>query len=61
MTSCRYQELETTLNDLYEGRRVIVPNDLDHAYQMLMVASSYIRDDQQRMLNYLKTDTVRSC
>jgi len=54
------EELEEKLQDLYEGRLVIVPNDLDHAYQMLMIASSYIRDDQQRMLNYLKTDIIRS-
>jgi hypothetical protein len=53
----RIQELETTLDDLYEGRRVIVPHDLDHAYQMLMIASAYIRDDQQRMITYLKKDT----
>lgn len=54
------EKLEEKLQDLYEGRLVIVPNDLDHAYQMLMIASSYIRDDQQRMLNYLKTNTIRS-
>ena len=60
MTPCKYQELEATLKDLYEGRRVIIPNDVDHAYQMLMIASSYIRDDQQRMMTYLKTDTFRS-
>ena len=54
------EELEEKLQDLYEGRLVIVPNDLDHAYQMLMIASSYIRDDKQRMLNYLKTDIIRS-
>ena len=54
------EELEEKLQDLYEGRLVIVPNDLDHAYQMLMIASSYIRDYQQRMLNYLKTDIIRS-
>jgi hypothetical protein len=54
------KELEEKLQDLYEGRRIIVPNDLDHAYQMLMMASSYIRDDQQRMMTYLKTDIVRS-
>ena len=51
------QELEEKLNDLYEGRRVIVPNNLDHAYNMLKMASAYIRDDQQRMLSYLKEDT----
>ena len=50
------QELEATLKDLYEGRRVIVPHDIDHAHQMLMIASSYIRDDKQRMWNYLKSD-----
>jgi hypothetical protein len=54
------KELEEKLQDLYEGRRIIVPNDLDHAYQMLMMASSYIRDDQQRMMTYLKTDIVRN-
>jgi hypothetical protein len=50
------QELEAKLKDLYEGRRVVVPHDIDHAHQMLMIASSYIRDDKQRMWNYLKSD-----
>jgi len=56
MTEPTRQELEEILKDLYEGRRVIVPHDIDHAHQMLMIASSYIRDDKQRMWNYLKGD-----
>jgi hypothetical protein len=56
MTPCQCQELEAQLNDLYLGRRVIIPHDIDHAHQMLMIACSYIRDDQQRMWNYLKGD-----
>ena len=50
------QELEVKLQDLYEGRRVVVPCDIDHAYQMMAVAGAYIHDDKQRMWNYLKSD-----
>ena len=56
MTPCKYQELEATLKDLYEGRRVIVPHDIDHAYNMMMIAGAYIRDDKQRMWATLKQD-----
>ena len=61
MTEPTRQELEATLKDLYEGRRVIVPHDIDHAHQMLMIASSYIRDDKHRMwstLREMKTEVI---
>jgi len=57
MTPCKYQELEATLKDLYEGRRVVVPNDIDHAHNMLMVAGAYIQDDKNRMWSTLKKIT----
>ena len=50
----RIKELEATLQDLYEGRRVVVPCDIDHAHNMLMVAGAYIQDDKQRMWGALK-------
>jgi len=56
MTPCKYQLLEARLQDLYEGRRVVVPHDIDHAYNMLMIAGAYIRDDKQRMWSTLKQD-----
>ena len=56
MTPCKYQELETKLQDLYQGRRVVVPHDIDHAHNMLMIAGAYIRDDKQRMWSTLKRD-----
>jgi hypothetical protein len=46
------------LQDLYEGRTLVIPADLDHAYQMLNLVMMYIRDDQQRVMSYLKQDTV---
>lgn len=49
----RIQELEATLQDLYQGRRVVVPHDIDHAHNMLMVAGAYIQDDKQRMWSTL--------
>jgi len=52
------QECRTKLQDLYEGRTLVIPADLDHAYQMLNLAMMYIRDDQQRVMSYLKQDTV---
>ena len=50
----RIKELEATLQDLYEGRRVVVPCDIDHAHYMLMVAGAYIQDDKQRLWGTLK-------
>jgi hypothetical protein len=49
----RIQELEATLMDLYQGRRVVVPHDIDHAHNMLMVAGAYIQHDKQRMWSTL--------
>jgi len=54
----RIAELEATLRDLYEGRTLVIPADLDHAYQMMNLSMMYIRDDQQRVMSYLKQDTV---
>jgi hypothetical protein len=52
------QECRTKLQDLCEGRTLIIPADLDHAYQMLNLSLMYIRDDRQRVMGYLKQDTV---
>jgi hypothetical protein len=51
-------ECRTKLQDLYEGRILIIPADLDHAYQMLNLVMMYIRDDQQRVMSYLKQDII---
>jgi hypothetical protein len=47
------QELENTLMDLYLGRRVVVPHDIDHAHNMMVVAGAYIQDDKNRMWSTL--------
>jgi hypothetical protein len=52
------QECRTKLQDLYEGRTMVIPADLDHAYQMMNLSMMYIRDNQQRVMSYLKQDTV---
>jgi hypothetical protein len=52
----RIQELEATLQDLYQGRRVVVPRDIDHAHNMLMVAGAYIQQDKNRMWDILNTE-----
>ena len=52
------RECRTKLQDLYEGRTLVIPYDIDHAYQMLNLAMVYIRDDQQRVMGYLKKDTA---
>jgi len=52
----RIQELEATLMDLYQGRRVVVPHDIDHAHNMLMVAGAYIQQDKNRMWDILNTE-----
>jgi hypothetical protein len=51
-------ECRTKLQDLYEGRTLVIPADLDHAYQMMNLSIMYIRDDQQRVMSYLKQDTI---
>jgi hypothetical protein len=51
-------ECRLKLQEIYEGRILIIPADLDHAYQMLNLSLMYIRDDQQRVMSYLKQDTV---
>jgi hypothetical protein len=52
------QECRTKLQDLYEGRTLVIPADLDHAYQMMNLSMVYIRDNQQRVISYLKQDIV---
>jgi hypothetical protein len=52
----RIKELEAKLQDLYEGRQVVSPCNADHAYNMLMVAGSYIHHDKWNVWNYLKED-----
>jgi len=52
----RIQELEIQLQDLYQGRRVVVPCDIDHAHNMLMVAGAYIQQDKNRMWDILNTE-----
>ena len=47
------QVLENTLMDLYLGRRVVVPHDIDHAHNMMMVAGAYIQHDKHRMWSTL--------
>jgi hypothetical protein len=51
-------EYRTKLQDIYEGRTLVIPADLDHAYQMMNLSMNYIRDSQQRVMSYLKQDTV---
>jgi hypothetical protein len=51
-------ECRKKLQDLYEGRTLIIPADLDHAYQIMNQSMMYIRDNQQRVMSYLKQDTV---
>jgi hypothetical protein len=52
------QECREKLKDLYEGRTLVIPADIDHAYQMMNLSMMYIRDNQQRIMSYLKQDTV---
>jgi hypothetical protein len=53
-----YDECRKKLQDLYEGRTLVIPADLDHAYQMMNLSMMYIRDNQQRVMSYLKQDIV---
>jgi hypothetical protein len=54
MNEPTYEQLQQTLDDLYQGRKIIVPHDIDHAHNMLKLAGAYIHDDKQRMWSYLK-------
>ena len=51
-------ECRLELQEIYKGRILVIPADLDHAYQMMNLSMMYIRDDQQRVMSYLKQDTV---
>lgn len=46
------------LEEIQRGDKVVIPNDIDHARFMLMVAQAYINDDKNRMISYLKHDNT---
>jgi hypothetical protein len=47
-------ECRLALEELYEGRKVVIPSSLEHAKFMIMVAQAYINEDKERMIGYLK-------
>jgi hypothetical protein len=47
------------LKELECGDKVLIPTSLEHAKFMLMVAEAYIKQDQERMMNYLKKDHTK--
>jgi hypothetical protein len=47
------------LKELECGDKVLIPTSLEHAKFMLMVAEAYIKQDQERMINYLKKDHTK--
>ena len=49
-------ECRLALEELYRGDKVVLPSSLEHAKFMLMVAQTYINEDKQRMISYLKQD-----
>jgi hypothetical protein len=50
-------ECRLALDELYRGDKVVIPSSLEHAKFMLMVAQTYINEDKQRMMSYLKQDS----
>lgn len=49
-------ECRLALEELYRGDKVVLPSSLEHAKFMLMVAQTYINEDKQRMISYLKQE-----
>lgn len=49
-------ECRLALDELYRGDKVVIPSSIEHARFMLMVAQTYINDDKERMMSYLKQD-----
>jgi hypothetical protein len=50
-------ECRLALDELYRGDKVVIPSSIEHARFMLMVAQTYINEDKQRMMSYLKQDS----
>jgi hypothetical protein len=48
-------EVRESLNELYDGRKVVIPSSIDHARFMLQVAQAYINEDKQKMIDILKS------
>ena len=47
-------EYRLALEELYEGRKVVIPSSLEHAKFMKTVADNYIRQCNLELLNTIK-------
>lgn len=50
-------ECRLALDELYRGDKVVLPSSLEHAKFMLRIAQTYINEDKERMMSYLKQDS----
>lgn len=50
------EECRRQLEELYSGRSVVIPSNLEHAESMLRMAKFYINEQHQETLNALKAD-----
>ena len=47
-------ECRLKLDELYEGRSVVLPKNMEHARFMLMIAQQYINQHHQDLLDTIK-------
>lgn len=50
-------EVRESLNELYDGRKVVIPSSIEHAEFMLEVAQDYINKQHKKVIDILKTST----
>ena len=51
-------ECRLKLDEIYEGRSIVVPSSYDHAINMLHVAQTYINSCHQHTVDILKKDYI---
>lgn len=47
-------ECRLKLDELYEGRSVVIPKDMEHARAMIRVAQWYIDEHHKDLINMIK-------
>lgn len=50
-------EVRESLNELYDGRKVVTPSSIEHAEFMIEVARDYINKQHKKVMAILTTST----
>lgn len=48
-------EVRESLNELYDGRKVVIPSSIEHAEFMIEVAQNYINKQHKQVIDILKS------